>query len=356
MENTIHNINMKEFYIGNKKIGDQNPTFLIAEIGSNHSGKLSQAKKLIEISAEAGVDAVKFQTFSAEKIYSKKTPIPDYLAGKITQKSIWELIKDLEMPREWHGELADYSKSHDLIFLSSPFDYEAIEELKALDMAAYKVASFEIVDLPFIQAMAKIKKPLIISTGMASLGDIEDAIGAVRKIADIGIALLHCAIKYPPSFEDLNLRAIKTLKQAFQVPVGYSDHTMSTTIPSVCVTLGACIIEKHITIDRTLKGPDNAFALEPDELREMVKNIRETEAALGSPIKFRPKSEDNLYKLARRSIIARKSIQKGKIIKQSDLIIKRPGYGIPPKFLNIVIGRRARKFIEEDDIITWDLV
>lgn len=347
---------MKGFNIGDKKIGDDYPVFIIAEAGSNHNRELNQAKKLIEIAAEAEADAVKFQTYSAETLYSKKTPNPDYLKGKKEQKSIWELIKDIELPRAWQGELADYSRSHNLVFMSTPFDYKAINELEEINVPAYKIASFEIVDLPFLKEIAKTKKPIILSTGMASLGDIEDAIKTIKEIGDNGIALLHCGINYPPPIEDLNLRAIQTLKQAFQVPVGYSDHTMSITIPAVCVALGACIIEKHYTLDRTLKGPDHKFALEPDELKQMIKNIRETESALGSPIKFMPESEKNLYKLARRSIIAKKRIPKGKIIEGSDLIIKRPGYGISPKFLNIVIGRSAKKDIDEDDIITWDLI
>ena len=272
------------------------------------------------------------------------------------QDTIWQLIKDIELPREWMAELSDYSKSHNLIFLSTPFDYSAVKELEDLNLPAYKIASFEIVDLPFLKEIAKTRKPIILSTGMASLGDIEDAINAIREIGDNPIALLHCAINYPPPFKDLNLRAIKTLKNVFQVPVGYSDHTMSTTIPSVCVALGASIIEKHFTINRNLKGPDHQFALEPDELKKMIKNIRETEAALGSPLKFMPDSERNLYKLARRSIIAKKNIPKGKVIEESDLIIKRPGNGISPKFLETVIGRTAKKDIEEDDILTWELL
>lgn len=191
---------------------------------------------------------------------------------------------------------------------------------------------------------------------MASLGNIEEAINSIRSLSDNGIALLHCSIGYPPLFENLNLRAIKTLKHAFQVPVGYSDHTISITIPSVCVALGACIIEKHFTLDRNLKGPDHAFALEPVELKRMIKNIRETEVALGSPKKIMPKSEENFYKLARRRIIANRNIPKGKKIEKSDLIIKRPGFGILSKFLDIIVGRTAKKDIEDDDIITWDLV
>ncbi len=347
---------MGSFSIGNKKIGDDNPVFIIAEAGSNHNKDLKIAKRLIEVAAEAEADAVKFQTYSAETLYSKKTVTPDYLDGTIKQKSVWQLIKDIELPREWQAELADYSRSHDLIFLSTPFDYKAIEELEDLNIEAYKIASFEIADLPFLKEIAKTRKPIILSTGMASLGEIEDALNAIRDIKDSGIALLHCGINYPPPFKDLNLRAIQTLKQAFQVPVGYSDHTMSVNIPAICVALGACIIEKHYTTDRNLEGPDHKFALEPKGLKEMIKNIRDTELALGSPIKFMPKSEKNLFKLARRSIIAKRNIPKDKIIEMDDIIMKRPGYGIPPKFIDIILGRKAKKDIEEDDIITWDLV
>jgi sialic acid synthase SpsE len=347
---------LKIITIGKRKIGEGFPTFIIAEAGSNHNRDLNQAKKLIEVAAEAEVNAIKFQTYSAETLYSKKTPTPDYLDGKINQKSIWQMIKDIELPREWQGELADYTRSHGIIFLSTPFDEKAIIELEELNILAYKIASFEIVDLPFIKKIAETKKSIILSTGMASLGDIEDAIQAIREVGDNDIALLHCAINYPPLFEDLNLNAIKTLKLAFQVPVGYSDHTMSINIPSVCVALGASIIEKHFTLNRSLRGPDHKFALEPSELKQMVKNIRETEISLGTPIKFMPKSEKNLFKLARKSIIARKDIPKGKVIEKSDLMIKRPGYGIAPKFLDIIIGRAAKENIYEDDIITWDLI
>jgi len=347
---------LKSFSIGNKKIGKGHPTFIIAEAGSNHNQNLNQAKKLIEIAADVEADAVKFQTYSAETMYSRKTKTPDYLKGKISQDSVWQLIKDIELPRHWQKELSDYSRSHGLIFLSTPFDYKAVEELEALNCLAYKIASFEIVDLYLLKKIAKTNKPIILSTGMASLGDIEDAINAIKQVADIGIALLHCSINYPPDFKDLNLNAIKTLKLSFQVPIGYSDHTMSTTIPAVAVALGACIIEKHFTLNRKLKGPDHKFALEPNELKQMVKNIRETELSLGSSIKKLTESEKNLYELARRSIIAKKRIPKGKIIEKSDLIIKRPGYGIAPKFLNIVIGRKANKEIDEDDVITWEMI
>ena len=251
---------MVSFLIGNKKVGENSPVFIIAEVGSNHNRNLKQAKKLIEIAVEAEADAVKFQTYSAKTLYSKKTPNPDYLKDKMNGGSIWDLIKGIELPREWQEELSDFTKSQGLIFLSTPFDYKAIKELENLNILAYKIASFEIVDLPFLKEIARTKKPIILSTGMASLGDIEDALNSIKEIGDNKIALLHCTINYPPAVEDLNLRIIKTLRRAFQVPIGYSDHTMSITIPSVCVALGACIIEKHFTIDRSLKGPDHKFS------------------------------------------------------------------------------------------------
>jgi len=345
-----------KFSIGDHKIGKNEKVFIIAEAGSNHNRNLNQAKQLIDIAAEAGADAVKFQTYSADTLYSKKTPTPEYLDGKMKQDSVWQLIKDIEMPREWHKELAEYSQSNGLIFMSTAFDHKAVKELEEISVLVHKIASFEIIDLNLLKEVAQTGKPIILSTGMASLGDIEEAINTIRKVNDSDIALLHCSIGYPPPIEELNLRAIKTLKKAFQLPIGYSDHTMSINIPSVAVSLGACIIEKHFTIDRSLPGPDHKFALEPSELKQMIKNIRETENALGSYSKTVSKSEKNLYKLARRSLIAKRKIHQGETIKPEDIIIKRPGYGIPPKFIDIIIGRIARKDIDKDDIITWDMI
>lgn len=344
---------MEALIIKKRKIGEGYPTYVIAEAGSNHNRNYSQAKKLIDIAASAKADAVKFQTYSAETLYSKKTTLPSYLQGRTGGKSVWQVIKDLEMPREWQKKLAAYAKSLGLIFLSTPFDYQAIKELEEINIPLYKIASFEIVDLPFIKEIARTKKPIILSTGMASLGDIEDALNAIRQTSSSSVALLHCAINYPPKFADLNLRAMQTLKQAFQVPVGYSDHTMSVAVPSVCVALGASIIEKHFTLDRKLTGPDHKFALVPEQLKEMVRLIRETEASLGSCSKILPVAEKNLYQLGRRSIIAKKKIVRGQIIKKSDLIIKRPGYGIPPKFLEVVVGRKAKRNFQEDEVIIW---
>ncbi len=343
---------MTQIKIGKRSIGDGQPTYIIAEAGSNHNRSLKTAKKLIDVAKSSGADAVKFQTYSADTLYSKKTPTPKYLR-KMTGKSLHQIIKDIELPREFQGELSDYCTQEGIQFLSTPFDYAAVEELAALDMPAYKIASFEIVHLPLLKLVASKKKPILLSTGMASLGDIEDAIEA---IGDCPVALLHCVIGYPPPITDINLRVITTLKRAFNVPVGYSDHSMSVSLPAAAVAVGACIIEKHYTLDRKMKGPDHPFALEPNELKAMVKNIREVDDAMGSDKKKLSESEKELYRIGRRSIVAARKIKKGQTINEKDLTIKRPGYGISPKHISLVVGRKAKKDIDEDEIIIWELI
>ena len=343
---------MTQIKIGKRSIGDGQPTYIIAEAGSNHNRSLKTAKKLIDVAKSSGADAVKFQTYSADTLYSKKTPTPKYLR-KMTGKSLHQIIKDIELPREFQGELSDYCTQEGIQFLSTPFDYAAVEELAALDMPAYKIASFEIVHLPLLKLVASKKKPILLSTGMASLGDIEDAIEA---IGDCPVALLHCVIGYPPPITDINLRVITTLKRAFNVPVGYSDHSMSVSLPAAAVAAGACIIEKHYTLDRKMKGPDHPFALEPNELKAMVKNIREVDDAMGSDKKKLSESEKELYRIGRRSIVAARKIKKEQTINEKDLTIKRPGYGISPKHISLVVGRKAKKDIDEDEIIIWELI
>lgn len=350
---------MKKIKVGDRWIGEGEPCFIIAEAGSNHDGKLEQAKQLIDIAVEAGADAVKFQTYSAEKLYSRKTPTMKYLKkDKLIKKneSVWNLIKKIEMPREWHKPVADFCKERGIIFLSTPFDLKAVDELEEVGMVAYKVASFEITHLPLLQYVAKKEKPIILSTGMADLSDIELALDTIYKQGNRDVVLLHCTVGYPPKYKDLNLRVIQTMRQAFQLSVGLSDHTLGITLDIAAVALGACVIEKHFTISRKLKGPDHPFALEPDELKNMVQAIRDTEASLGSPVKKHTKSEEEMYKLARRSLVAACNIAKGTRITKEMLNVKRPGYGIHPKMMNVVIGRTTKVNIEEDDILTWKMI
>ena len=343
---------MAKIKLGNKLIGDGEPCYIIAEAGSNHNGSLEQAKKLIDVAADAKADAVKFQIFKAEDLYSKYTPEFSYLKGENT----YELIKSLETPREWVKELAEYCKEKDVDFLASAFDFEAVDIMDKY-VLAFKIASFEIVDLGLIKYAAEKRKSMIISTGMANLGEIEDAITAIKSVGNENVVLLHCNSLYPTPVEIVNLKAMETMRTAFKITAGFSDHTLGTHISIAAVAMGACVIEKHFTLDRNLPGPDHSFAIEPGELKEMVRCIREVEKAKGSGIKKKSELEsEEMYVKARRSIHARVDIPKGTKITKGMLIIKRPGYGIKPKFIDVVIGREAKKDIKEDEWITWDAV
>lgn len=344
---------MMKVKIGKRFVGDSEPTFIIAEAGSNHDGKLEQAKKLIEIAAEAEVDAVKFQLFKAEGIAAQPK---DKIVQLNQGKTLYDFYKTLELPRQWLDELYDYAKEHEVEFLATPFDREAVDLLDGLNISAYKISSFEMVDLSFIKYIANKRKPIILSTGMASLGEIEDALKTIHSEDNYDIILLHCGISYPLDYSDVNLLAIKTLRQAFQCSVGYSDHTLGISVPIAAVALGAVIIEKHFTLDRSLSGPDHKFAVIPSELREMVKCIREVEQAKGSPIKGLVKSETVHFRRGRRSIFAKVDIPKGTRITKDMLSILRPGIGLPPKFLNIIVGRVSRTNIAKNEPITWDKI
>jgi N-acetylneuraminate synthase/N,N'-diacetyllegionaminate synthase len=341
----------KEVRIGEKKIGNKYPTYIIAEIGSNHNRDLNIAKELIDKAAEAGVDAVKFQTFKAEKVYSKKAP----RFSKDKVKPL-DLIKNIELPDKWHKELYEYAINKNLHFLSSPFDYESVDLLNDIGVPAFKVASFEITDLELLGYIAKKNKPMILSTGMANLEEVQEALYAIRSQGNDEIILLHCNSLYPSPVEIVNLNAIKTMSEEFKIPIGFSDHTLGIHIPVAATTIGARVIEKHITLNRKMKGPDHFFALEPNELKQMVENIRDVEKATGSGIKERSKEEQEMYEKGRRSIIAAKYIQKGTKITRDMLIIKRPGFGIKPKYINQVVGKIAKIDIQEDEIISGEMI
>ena len=341
----------KEVVIGKKRVGGKHPTYIIAEVGSNHNRSMEIAKKMINKAAEAKVDAIKFQTFTAEKLYSKKTP-----KFSKDKKKPFDLVKQIELPREWQEELYNYAKKKGLHFLSTPFDYEAVDELDKIGVPAYKIASFEIVDLELIEYIAKIGKPIILSTGMANIGEIEEAVNAIRSQGNDNIILLHCNSVYPSPVEIVNLNAITTLSIAFRVPIGFSDHTLGIHISIGAVVKGAKVIEKHFTLDKNMKGPDHSFAIEPPDLKQMVSNIRDLEKAQGTGIKKVSKIELEMYDKGRRSIISAKDIQKGKRITRDMLVVKRPGFGILPKYINIVVGKTAKKDIKADEWITWDMI
>jgi sialic acid synthase SpsE len=343
--------------LGAREVGPDRPCYVVAEAGANHDRDLDTARRLIDVAAEAGADAVKFQTYSGRTLYSTKTPRFDYL-GDLGAKPPHELLEEIALPRDWQPLLAAHAEQAGIEFLSSPFDREAVDELDALGVAAFKIASFELVDLGLIEYAAAKQRPLILSTGMATFGEIEDALAAAWGAGAPGVCLLQCASLYPAPPEVMNLRAIPTMQAAFGVPVGLSDHTLGTHVAPAAVALGAHLVEKHFTLDRTRRGPDHPFAIEPNELKELVARIRDVESALGDGMKRGPSCAEQaeMYMKARRSVVAACAIPVGTVITRRMLTVKRPGHGIKPKFLDAIVGRVARCDIDDDDVLTWDMV
>lgn len=348
---------MTEIAIGGRLVGAAAPCYVIAEAGANHDRDLDTALRLIDVAVEAGADAVKFQTYSGKNLYSRFTPKFEYL-GDLGVESAAQLLDDIALPREWHVRLAEHAHDQGIEFFSSPFDRDAVDELDALGVPVFKVASFEIVDLAFIEYIGTKGRPMIISTGMATFEEIDDALTAARRGGATQLALLQCASVYPAPPETVNLRAMASMRDRFGVPVGLSDHSTGIHIASAAVAVGAELIEKHFTLDRRRSGPDHAFAIEPDELVAMVRNIRDVEAAAGTGEKTGPNDAESveMYRNARRSIVAAVEIPAGATITREMLTVKRPGYGIKPRELESVIGRVAARAIEDDEVITWDMV
>jgi sialic acid synthase SpsE len=345
------------FGIAGREVGGGAPTYVIAEAGANHNRDLAIARKLIDVAADAGADAIKFQTYSGERIYSTKAPRFKYLEPT-SDKDPAALLEEIALPREWQPKLAEHARERGIAFFSTPFDEEAVAELDALDVPVLKIASFEIVDLELIRCAAGTGRPLIVSTGMSTLGEIEDALEVAVDGGAPAVGLMQCTSVYPAPVELANLRAMETMRAAFAVPVGLSDHTSGTSVPIAAAALGAAFVEKHFTLDRTMPGPDHPFALEPDELRAMVTGIRDAEAALGDGRKDGPSAAeaDEMYELARRSIIVVGDHPAGTVLTREMLTTKRPGFGVAPKDLDKVVGRALRVAVEHDDVLTWEMV
>lgn len=343
--------------IGPSRVGEGHPCYVIAEAGSNHNRDLDTAKRLVDVAVDAGANAVKFQTYSGANLYSTKAPKFDYL-GPLAGKQPHELLEEVSLPRDWQPLLAEHCREGGIEFLSSPFDRQAVNELVALDVAALKVASFELVDLPFIRYIGAQRRPVIFSTGMATLGEVEEALEAAQGAGAEEIAILQCASVYPAPPRVMNLRAIQTMQAAFGIPVGLSDHTLGIHVPVAAVALGANLLEKHFTLDRSQSGPDHSFAIEPGELRDMVSHIRAVEDALGDGRKRGPSDEEavEMYAKARRSVVAACAIPAGTRITREMLTVKRPGHGIKPKLIDTLVGRVATTDIDDDDVVTWDML
>ena len=330
---------------------------IIAEAGVNHNGDIQIAKQLIDAAKHAGADVVKFQSFRAENLTSQKAKKADYQRKALgDDDSQLTMIQKLEFSENEFVELYEYCQSAGIQFMSSPFDEQAADYLHKIGIGTFKIPSGEITNLPFLEHVAGLQKPIILSTGMCNLGEIEEALTTIYARGNKNVTLLHCVTEYPTPYEQTNLYAMQTLKHAFGLPVGYSDHTQGIEVPIAAAALGAVVIEKHFTLDRNMEGPDHKASLEPAALQHMIKSIRNVVAALGDGIKKPAECERKNIEIARKSVVASCDIAKGTKFMPEMLGRKRPGYGIPPKNMMSLLGRTSKADICKDDVITWDLV
>jgi N-acetylneuraminate synthase len=345
----------KTVNIADHSIGNDHPCFIIAEAGVNHNGESDKAHQLVETAAKTGANAVKFQTFLAEKLATPDAPKAEYQKQTTgTTESQYEMLRQLELSPEMHRELMDHCQELGILFLSSPFDEDSADVLAKLDVAAYKVPSGEITNFPLLAHIARKNRPMIVSTGMAYMSEVEAAVRVIEDAGNTEIILLHCVSNYPASPEDINLRAMASMSAAFRVPVGYSDHTPGIEIPISAVALGARVIEKHLTLDRNLPGPDHRASLEPSEFGTLVQAIRSVESALGDGRKIPAASEINTTEIARKSLFASKDIPAGSALTSDLIAVKRPGTGLPPSMLQYVVGRAVRDTIPSGAPITLE--
>jgi N,N'-diacetyllegionaminate synthase len=332
---------------------------IIAEAGVNHNGDFELAKKLVRVAAEAGADVVKFQTFKADKLVSKSAKQADYqirnLQGEDTTQ--YQMLKKLEMPESWHNELVLLAEKHNISFLSTGFDEESVDFLDKLGIGLFKVPSGELTNKRYLQAIARKGKPVILSTGMADLNEVRDAL-SVLVSAGINkefITVLHCNTEYPTPMEDVNLLAMKTLEKELGVAIGYSDHTEGIEVAIAAVALGATVIEKHFTLDRTMPGPDHKASIEPAQLTEMVRAIRNIEKAVsGDGQKIPSASESKNISIARKSIHLKLALGKGEVITEDHITMKRPGDGISPMQIDELLGRKAIQDLYTDQKLQWE--
>ena len=345
---------MDTIHIDSRKIGWGEPVFIIAEAGVNHNGALKTAEEMVDAAADAGADAVKFQTFRADEVVSASAPKARYQIENTEEGSQLEMIKRLELSPDGHRKLIERCHARGIMFLSTPFDFPSADLLESLSVPAYKVPSGEITNWPFLEHIASKGKPVILSTGMSDLNEVEQAVKVLRAAGCSELAILHATSSYPATAASANLRAMRTLSDSFHTPVGLSDHTTGIEVALAATALGACILEKHFTLDRSLAGPDHKASLEPTELRSLVRGIRTVESALGDGRKRPVPSEEDVRRVARRSIVARRTIPSGTLIARDLLAYKRPGTGIPPSRLGDVIGRKTTRTIPADTLIRFE--
>ena len=337
---------LKEFPIGKRWVGTDHPVYVIAEIGSNHDGKLEQALQLIEQAHEAGADAVKFQSFTADGLAAKAYP---ELYAAFSEPG-------LALDPRWWPPLANAAKNKGMDLLSTPFDLDWADKLEGLGVPAFKIASGDLTHTALLRRVAKTGRPIVLSTGMATMGEVETALGTIAQAGGEQVALLHCVSLYPSRYEDMNIRAMVTMRESFGTPVGFSDHANGWSVDAAAVTLGACVIEKHFTLSRKLKGPDHPHSLEPAEFKSMVQDLRNIEAAMGTGVKGPVPEEMEERKWARRGLYAKKAIPAGTALTEDMLDIVRPCFHLGPLDLPLVLGRPARKAIAAGEAIMWEML
>jgi len=343
--------------IAGHRIGPGHPCFIIAEAGVNHNGSLDMARQLVDVAADAGANAIKFQTFKTENLISQDAPKATYqLETTGGAESQFDMLKALELAPEAFGQLMTHCQERNILFLSSPFDEESVDLLARLDVAAFKIPSGEITNLPFLTHVARHKKPLIVSTGMAYLSEVETALRTIEESDNWETILLHCVSNYPSEPANTNLRAMLTMSGAFNVPVGYSDHTLGVEVPLAAVAMGACVVEKHFTLDCTLSGPDHRASLEPDELARLVRGIRTVEDSLGNGRKEPAASEADTAAAARKSLMASDTLLAGTVLTGGMIGIKRPGTGLPPAMHSHLVGRSLRVDVAKDTLFALEML
>jgi N,N'-diacetyllegionaminate synthase len=343
--------------IAGRPIGPGQPCFLIAEAGVNHNGSLELAKTLVETAAAAGADAVKFQTFRADRLVTTTAAKARYQQRNTgNQESQFDMLRRLELSEDDHRTILAHCRRHGICFLSTPFDEGCADFLESLGVAAFKIPSGEITNLPYLAHVAGKQRPLIVSLGMANLGEVEAAVDTIERAGNRQYVLLQCVSNYPADPADVHLRAMAALGTAFGVPVGYSDHTEGIEVALASVALGACVVEKHFTLDRTLPGPDHLASIEPDELRRLVRGIRIVEQALGSPRKRPAASEADTAAVARKSLVAACDLAPGTILTETMLTARRPGTGLPPAMRPHLLGRTVGQQIPAGTPITLEML
>jgi N-acetylneuraminate synthase/N,N'-diacetyllegionaminate synthase len=348
---------LQSINIDNKTISKTSPVFIIAEAGVNHNGNLEMAKDLIKRAAACGADCIKFQTFKAERVVTKYAPKAKYQMGTTDKaESQLDMLKKIELRPEDHAELKEITEELDMVFLSTPYNFEDIDILENIGVSAYKVASGQIVELPFLRKIASKEKPVLLSTGMATLEEIDEALATILETGNEKVVLLQCTTNYPSKIEDANLRVIPAFQSEFSTLTGYSDHTVGEEAAISVVALGARIIEKHFTLDKNLQGPDHSSSMIPDEFNTFVRKIRRVETALGSAIKTPTKIEKENAVGMRRSIVASRNIKKGETINEESITFKRPANGLAPRFYDNITGKRATRDIVVDEIIQKDMI